>query len=165
MLELLVLILVLGSVGTKMNHASASSKMSMTSSRSGVRCGARGTAILSNLHTDGVVVVLVPGTEGGSCWRRRGKVGLIWGSGPGSAGLILPRNAQDRNVQDGGHEKIEAACERAGGRPAWGSEGDRPGQIHVRTTTSRFRQSVLVLDPQARTQARWRSSRLAVWSL
>ena len=67
-----------------MDHASALSKISMTSSRRGVRCGARGTAILSDLHTDGGVVVLVPSTEGGSCWRRRGKVGVIWGAQVGA---------------------------------------------------------------------------------
>ena len=66
--------------------------------------------------------------------------------------LILPRNARD-----GGHGKIEAARGRAGVRPAWGSERDRPGQVHVRTTTSRSRQSVLVLDPEL-------TSRWVAWS-
>jgi hypothetical protein len=42
----------------KIDHASTSSKVSATSSGSGVRGGARGTVILSDLRTDGVV----PGT-------------------------------------------------------------------------------------------------------
>jgi hypothetical protein len=77
----------------KMDHESMSSKISATSSGSGVRGGARGTVILSDLRTEGVVVV-VPGRGRSSAWRRRGKVGSSWGCGPGSAGrglLILLR--------------------------------------------------------------------------
>ena len=74
--------------GARTDHASMSSKMSATSSGSGVRGGARGTVILSDLRTEGVVVV--PGAGTGSGWRegrrRRGKVGSSWGFGPGARG-------------------------------------------------------------------------------
>jgi hypothetical protein len=65
---MLMLVLVLALVpvlvpcdGTKMDHVMISSNISVTSSGSGVRSGASGTAILSDLGTE-VVVVVVPGT-------------------------------------------------------------------------------------------------------
>jgi hypothetical protein len=64
------------------------SKISAISSGSSARGGTRGTVILSDLGTE-VVVVVLPGTGGGSTWRRRGKVRSSWGYGPGSAGRGL----------------------------------------------------------------------------
>jgi hypothetical protein len=95
----------------KIDHASTSSKVSATSSGSGVRGGARGTVTLSDLRTDGVV----PGTGGGRAWRRRGKVGSSWGCGPGSAGrglLILLRGPL-AEAREWGIGKCESACGRA----------------------------------------------------
>ena len=131
----LLLVLVLGSVlrgaeeGTKTDHASMSSKISATSNGSGVRGGAHGTVILSDLRTEGVVVVVVPGTGGGSGWRcRRGKVGSSWGCGPRSAGtgLLILLHGPSPDARDGGGGKSESARRRPlepEGR-AWGS-GER----------------------------------------
>ncbi len=57
-----VLVLRRPAEGAKTDHASMSSKMSATSRGSGVRGGARGTVILSDLRTE--VVVLVRGGAG-----------------------------------------------------------------------------------------------------
>ena len=65
---------------------------------------ARETATLSELRTEGVMVVMVPGTGGCSCWRRRGKVGSSWGFGHGSTGRGLLG-------------KLESSRWRTGGRP------------------------------------------------
>lgn len=74
---------------TNIDHASMSSKMmSAISSWSSVRSGVRGTLILSDLHTEGVVAV-VPGTGVGSTWRRHGKAGSSAECGPGSTGRGL----------------------------------------------------------------------------
>jgi hypothetical protein len=99
--------------GAKIDHASTSSKISATSSGSGVRGGARGTVILSDLRTDGVVEV--PGTGGGIAWRRRGKVGSRWGCGPGSSGrgLLIRLRGPLPEAQEGGVGKRESARGRA----------------------------------------------------
>ena len=53
---LVLLVLLLGLEGTKTDHASVSSKISVTSSRSDVCGGAHGTMILTGLRTNGVIV-------------------------------------------------------------------------------------------------------------
>ena len=120
---MLVLVLELGSVprvpeeGTKMDHASMSSKISATSIGSGVRGGARGTVILRDLRTARVVVVVVLGTGEGSGWRRYGKVGSSWRFGPGvrgtaGRGLLILLRGPLSDARDGGG-KSESARGRA----------------------------------------------------
>ena len=84
-----VLVLCGPAEGARTNHASMSSKMSATSSGSGVRGGARGTVILRDLRTEGAVVVPA-GRVGRGCRdgrRWRGKVGSSCGCGPGVRGI------------------------------------------------------------------------------
>ena len=68
---LVLLAQLLGLEGTKVDHASVSSKTSTTFSGSDVRDGERGALILSDLRTRGVVVVV----QGGG-----GKLGQVGGS-------------------------------------------------------------------------------------
>jgi hypothetical protein len=111
-----VLVLRRPAEGAKTDHASMSSKMSATSRGSGVRGGARGTVILSDLRTEGIVVVWGGGGSGqvgSGSWRmrrrevvrRRGKVGSSCGLGPGSEGrglLIRLREAVLVELREGG---------------------------------------------------------------
>ena len=99
--------------GTKIDHASTSSKISATSSGRGVRGGARGTVILSDLRTAAVVVVLSGGA--GSGWRGgregavrgRGKVGSSCGWGARAARGIDGRGllARLREMREGGGKR------------------------------------------------------------
>ena len=96
-----------------MDHASESSKISATSCGSEVRGGARGTVILSDLRTEGVMVVEVPGTGG----RRRGKVGSSWGFGPdmwgiAGRGLLILLRGPLQDTCDGGSGKSNSSRER-----------------------------------------------------
>lgn len=92
-----VLVLRRPAEGANTDHASMSSKMSEMSRGSGVRGGARGTVILSDLRTVRAVVGWGGGSgEVGRGWRvrrevprRRGNVGSSCGLGPGSAGRGL----------------------------------------------------------------------------
>ena len=105
-----------------MDHASLSS--TATSSGSEVRGGARGTVILSDLRTEGVVFV-VPGTGG----RRRGKVGSSWGFGPDTRGiagkglLILLRGPL-KDTWDGGSGKSNSAGGRGRGPEGMHASGE-----------------------------------------
>ena len=120
MLELLVLVLVLvpvlGSEGTMMNHASASSKVSAMSSGSGVRGSARGKAILTTCTrmVSSSSWYQIPGEAvAGADTGRSGQVG-----GPGAqVGLLIPLRGPLPEARDGGG-KIEYARGRAGGRRA-----------------------------------------------
>ena len=100
-----------------MDHASMSSKISATSCGSGVRGGARGTVILRDLRTVGIIVVVVLGTGEGSGWRRHGKVGSSLGFGLGvwgtaGRGLLNLLRGPLSDARDGGG-KSESARGRA----------------------------------------------------
>jgi hypothetical protein len=123
--------------GTNMDHASTSSNISATSSGSGVRGGARGTVILSDLRTAAVVVV--PSGGSGSGWRGgrevavrgRGKVGSSCGWGARAA-----RGSEGRGLLIRLREPREGGGKRESGRAPVALDEEGADDVEASDTTS-----------------------------
>ena len=151
---LVLLALLLGLEGTKVDHASVSSKTSATSSGSNVRDDARGTVILSDLRTKGIVVV-VPGTRGGKSGQVGGSVLTHGESQVGACSPCYANLCRIHGTEEAGKATLHAgACRSRKARMGRGAR--RSGQVCVRTTTSRPRPSDLILYLQAGTRVRLR---------
>ena len=142
---LVLLALLLGLEGTKVDHASVSSKTSTAFSGSDVRDGERGAVILSDLRTKGVVVVV----QGGG-----GKSGQVGGSslmrGESQVGACSPCYVglcRIHGTEEAGKLTLRAGACRSR-KACMGRRARRSGQVCVRTMTSRPRPSDLLLYPQ-----------------
>ena len=140
---LVLLVLVLGLEGTKEECASVSSKISATSSESDVRGGKRGTMILIDLRTDGVVVMVV---LVGVNARKSSQV-LDWGLARGELQVGRAVPCQMHWTEEVGKASLRAdSCRSL--RACMGKRARRPVRVRVHTTVCRPCQSAL-LDLQA----------------
>ena len=142
---LVLLALLLGLEGTKVDHASVSSKTSTAFSGSDVCDGEHGAVILSDLRTKGVVVVV----QGGG-----GKSGQVGGSslmrGESQVGACSPCYVglcRIHGTEEAGKLTLRAGACRSR-KACMGRRARRSGQVCVRTMTSRPRPSDLLLYPQ-----------------